>query len=167
VLWKDIFALATSWLRLPGEGDDLLNLAETWEKCWNFHRYHASIPIRTNLRLVCRSWNALIQTMNDDLILTDFESIYWPSKGSLLSASFINAGNAAFACHCLPQRTVITMKWVIKSSPQKGSPSKSYSRFDGFNHSQMDQVFKAKAVHLAWEPSQPLPPRFSSVFPWL
>src|SRR5277367_1292839 len=128
VLWKDIFALATSWLRLPGEGDDLSNLADPWDNCRHFHRYHASIPIRTNLRLVCRSWNALIQTMNDDLILTDFESIYWPSKGFLSSASFIDAGEVALTRYCLPQQpTVITKKWAIKTAPQKSSYPKSYS----------------------------------------
>lgn len=108
-LWHAILHNAISWNELPTASSDPiehLNLFQG-ERCKYYHRFMKSVTTRCNLRLVCRSWDAIIKSAGDVLFMTDFITQFWPSMDVIESASLVDVRRRPISCQCLRKGMVI------------------------------------------------------------
>lgn len=102
-IWSQIFNWATQWGDMPGAGNEILrDITFMWYECDRFHRYLKADYTRQRLRLVCRSWNQALQAADLDkhLVITDFDTFYWPSQAQVMRASYIEFVTSRNYCKC-------------------------------------------------------------------
>jgi hypothetical protein len=144
-IWRHIFQFVIKTRLHSYDNDSIVHDLELFIiGCKSGRQYIESERNRTNLRLVCRSWNIELQNAGDGLMMVDLQNIYdWPSKEIISAArrvEFVHKSEVWCRCEKLPCSRVL----CLKQRPR------SRVRPDGFWDGQYPHLEALLVHHVTW-----------------
>jgi hypothetical protein len=100
-IWRQILQDATFWELFPADHDpDLKRFSFFNHGCQRYHEFLEIAALRGTLRLVSRSWNAIIAEMVHDLVISDSKDKFWPTRDAVWRATCIEHFEESRYCQC-------------------------------------------------------------------